>query len=109
MSRGKISTTHNRTEINMIANMSQIGDVLFLEIMSEAAVNVIAPLTKAYLLQQKLDANSNLAVRRYNNASIVARNEQDDGCDDDADFVERHDALLAGIADYLDAISVVEA
>ncbi|MDB5609641.1 MAG: hypothetical protein JWP25_6541 [Bradyrhizobium sp.] len=93
----------------MITNMSQIGDVLFFEIMSESAVNDIAPMTKAFLLQQTLDANSNLAVRRYKNASIAARNEHDDDGDEDGDFVARHDAVLAGITDYLNAISMVEA
>ena len=93
----------------MIANMTHIGDVLFFEIMSEPAVNDIAPMTKAFLLQQTLDANSNLAVRRYKTASIAARNEQEDDGDDDADFVARHDALLAGIEDYLNAISAAEA
>ena len=94
----------------MITNMSQIGSVLFLEIMNEAQIIDIASRTKEYLLQQKLDADSNLAVQRYRTASIAARNEQDDDCDDaDPNFVERHDALLAGIADYLNAVSVVEA
>jgi hypothetical protein len=112
MSRGTMpASTHQTKEINMITNMSQIGNVLFFEIMSESAVNDIAPMTKAFLLQQTLDANSNLAVRRYKNASIAARNEQgDDGDgDEDSDFVARHDAVLTGITDYLNAISMLEA
>jgi hypothetical protein len=88
--------------------LNQIGDVLLLEIMVEAALEDIAPLTTAFLLQQTPDAHSNVAIRHYAVAAVAARNEQEDE-DGDADFVSRHDAVLAGIAAYLSAIAVVEA
>jgi hypothetical protein len=88
---------------------NKIGDVLLIEIMVKAAlVEDIAPLTTAYLLQQTVDTHSNVAIRRYAVAAAAARNEQEDE-DGDTDFVSRHEAVLAGIAAYLNAIAVVEA
>jgi hypothetical protein len=82
--------------------LTQVGIVLLIDIMSEADLIDITPLTTAFL--QTLDGDSIAAVRRYAKASRAARFDYDDYFQD-PDFFARHDALLAGVAAYNDGIT----
>ena len=85
------------------AQLSEVRNIMnkAFDIMSEAPLKEIKPLTTALLLRHSLNAAAVAAIGRYAAASIEARNEQDDGADDDEpDFPPRRDAMLAGIAAY---------
>jgi hypothetical protein len=81
--------------------LSELGDVLLLDIMGGADLNDIAPLTAA--LMKTLDDDSILAVQRYTKAMLEARREEtpDPFFETDTDFVARQDAMLEGLRGYV--------
>jgi hypothetical protein len=80
--------------------LEKLGEVRLLDIMAEANLNDIAPLTAA--LMKTLDDDAILAVQRFTKQMLAARREESAGFQEiDSDFVARQDAMLAGLQGYL--------
>jgi hypothetical protein len=77
----------------------ELSNVLFRDIMHDASLDDIAPLTTA--LMQSLDNDQVLRVQLYIKAAIAARLEETEGeFDDEPEFPARLDAVVAGVRAY---------
>jgi hypothetical protein len=89
------------TETNTMTN-DQLKHVLFYDIMGDAALNDIAPLTT--VLMKSLNNLQVHNVRRWMKSSIAARAEEiEDGFNDEPEFPARLDAVFTGVRDFLTA------
>ena len=80
----------------------ELGTVLFEDIMHDASLDDIAPLTMA--LMQSLDSEQILSVQRWSKAAIAARLEETETeFNDEPEFPARLDAVVAGVRAYSEA------
>jgi hypothetical protein len=83
-----------------MTTFEKINDALLCDIMAEADLADIAPMTAKFM--QTLGANDAPAVLRFANELKAARQTEIEDQADDVDMVvERQDAMLAGLKPYL--------